>query len=123
MVDLLIGKAYNVQSVTHEDTGSVAVISGTLRGVMLLSVDFNDQSCLITIKVCNKGIDGLLPLKSDGIVFQKPVPKLVFLWSGFFAEIFCIRNEFSFIRDWHGHSFHQPSAGPPPSRGRSENTL
>ena len=75
---------------------------------MLRAVQFNNQFCLSTIKICNIFTKHLLPGKTDGIISQKVIPQMALLACHIFTQgsgdrhdpfiMFSIHSEFPFAR-------------------------
>ena len=62
--------------------------------IMLTSVKFNYKPCSVTIKIGNVIIDYFLAKKTDGISFQKIVPKMFFFLGHIFRSAFAFSVSF-----------------------------
>ena len=69
-----IGKAYNGQPVLFKNIAAVIVSIPSLFGVMLGTVNFDDQFGFCAVEVNNVVIDNALLIDFYGICSQKQVP-------------------------------------------------
>lgn len=73
--------------------------------VMLRSIQFDSQFCCMAVKINDASSNGLLPLKTNGIIFQKVIPEMTFLRCHFLAKCFSLGNQSFLIREGHGKAF------------------
>ena len=73
-IDLTVGEPYDFQIIAFKDFGAKFVFLFAFFGIVLRPVNFNNQFCFVTIKVCNKIVDCFLALKSHFVFRQKVVP-------------------------------------------------
>ena len=65
---------------------------------VLLPVEFHDQLCLMAVKIRDIGADRLLSLKSNRIILQEIVPKVILLKRRLFTQLLRSRDQISLIR-------------------------
>ena len=92
-----IGEANHFQPILFQNCSPLLIPFDALLFIVLGTVQFYDQLCSMAIEVCNKVVDGFLPLKPHGIAAQKIVPEMIFLFGCALAQFFCTRDQFSLI--------------------------
>ena len=100
------------QSVIFQDSCSKCIFSLTFRIIMSTTIQLDHQLCTEAVKVSNIFINTLLPLKANGIILQKAIPKFPLPWSHIFTELFC--SDFIFLIVFHTYF----DFSPPRLRGR-----
>ena len=101
MIDFLVRKPNNPKPISIKYSASLQIIGLSLTGIMLRSVNLNNQSRFKTIKICNETINGLLTLKPDRIIPKIIIPQMILLRRCRSSELLCSLYQFSLI--WYRH--------------------
>ena len=84
----IVRNPYNFQASGFQCFRSVRIFSLIFRVIMLRTVQFQDQSCIVTIKVNNIAVNHLLSQKTNRIAAQKVIPQAAFFLRHIFAKGF-----------------------------------
>ncbi len=98
-VNVSVGKANNFQSTGIQDGRPLGIAGKSLFLVMLETVDFDDELCLMAVKINDESIYGFLALKADGVRSQKKVPEFSFFRRHVLSQLFGQRNQSLFISE------------------------
>ena len=98
-VYFIIGKAENFDSVFFNGFRPEPVAGYSFFFIVLRAVNFNYKLRFVTVKVSNIIFNNALFIKLDGVVSQKQIPKLLFVFghvftqtAGIFKKIFILWN-------------------------------